>query len=284
MTKRIDVIFIGSGPDAGHGVDLDDLRKVAEHLRNALRHVLADMMGTDISAGRPLDIIRAQSALRLVSASPGSLEAHFEVGRHTNGQAALEDHTDEAVTRILNSQNGGADMLPDAAKEALWSINNDLPTDIETVTVGEPNSRNRLRFTRKVNSRRQNLGADEEAVLFGWLREINWAQGTAQLHDWGGDHVNLSFDTLLADDMRQFATEFVRISGFGRIDESDSWGRVRIREITPAGSFNTKPFDLVAFLNDPNPKVFDPDKLVKIDLSDAEYESFVRAIEEGRGE
>ncbi len=284
MTKRIDIIFKGSGPDAGHGVDLDDLSKVAEHLRNALRHVLADMMGTDISAGRPLDIIRAQSALRIVSNSPGSLEAHFEVGRHTNGQAALEDHTDEAVTRILNSQNGGTDTLPDAAKEALRSINDVLPADIETVTIGEPNSKNRLRFTRRVNSRQQSRGAEEEALLFGWLREINWAQGTAQLHDWGGDHVNLSFDTLLADDMRQFATEFVRIGGLGRIDESDSWGRVRIREIAPAGSFNTKPFDLEAFLNDPSPKIFDPDKLVKIDLSDEEYESFVRAIEEGRGE
>ena len=283
MTKRIDIIFKGPGPDAGHGVDLDDLRKVAEHMRNAVRHVLADMMGTDISDGRPLDTIREQSALRLVSTSTGSLEAHIEIGRYTNGQAALEDHTDEAVTRILHSQNGGADTLPDAAKEALRSINDDLPADIETVTVGEPNSKNRLRFARRVNSRLQSRGAEDEAVLYGWLREINWAQGTAQLHDWGGGHVNLSFEPLLAEDMRQFATEFVRIGGLGRIDESNSWGRVRIREIVPAGSFNTKPFDLETFLNDPSPKVFDPDKLVKIDLSDEEYESFISAIEEGRG-
>ena len=174
--------------------------------------------------------------------------------------------------------------LMQLAKEALRSIGDDLPADIETVTVGEPNSKNRLRFRRRANSRQQGRGAEEEALLFGWLREINWAQGTAQLHDWGGDHVNLSFEPLLAEDMRQFATEFVRIGGLGRIDESNSWGRVRIREIAPAGSFNTKPFDLEAFLNDPSPKIFDSDKLVKIDLSDEEYESFVIAIEEGRGE
>ena len=43
-----------------------------------------------------------------------------------------------------------------------------------------------------------------------------------------------------------------------------------------------EPFDIDALLNDPNPKVFDPDKVVTIDLSDEEFEDFLRAIHEGR--
>ena len=33
----------------------------------------------------------------------------------------------------------------------------------------------------------------------------------------------------------------------------------------------------------PNPKLFDPDKVVTIDLSDEEFESFLDAIHIGRG-
>lgn len=43
-----------------------------------------------------------------------------------------------------------------------------------------------------------------------------------------------------------------------------------------------KPFDLDAFLNDPNPNIFNPDELVRIDLTDEELEAFNRAIREGR--
>ena len=43
-----------------------------------------------------------------------------------------------------------------------------------------------------------------------------------------------------------------------------------------------KPFDLDTFLNDPEPKIFNPDKLVRIDLTDEEWEAFNRAIREGR--
>ena len=44
----------------------------------------------------------------------------------------------------------------------------------------------------------------------------------------------------------------------------------------------SKPFDLDAFLNDPEPKIFNPDDLVPIDVTDEEWEAFDRAIREGR--
>ena len=43
-----------------------------------------------------------------------------------------------------------------------------------------------------------------------------------------------------------------------------------------------KPFDLDAFLNNPEPKIFNPDELLRIDLTDEEWEAFNRAIREGR--
>ena len=126
---------------------------------------------------------------------------------------------------------------------------------------------------------------EEKALVYGWLREVNWAECTAQLHDFGdGEHIKLSFDSALADDMRRLATEFVRVQGKGRIDEeTDRWSGIEALEISPAGA-SSEPFNLEKFLNNPNPKTFDPDKVVKINLSDEEYDSFIQAIKAGRGE
>ena len=34
----------------------------------------------------------------------------------------------------------------------------------------------------------------EEALLTGWLKEVNWHRGAAQLHDSAGSYVSLRFD------------------------------------------------------------------------------------------
>ena len=287
VSVRIDMTFEGAGPDAGHGVDIDDVLKAAGHFKSAVRHVVAEMAGVDISRGRPSDEIRAQSTLRLLGSSHGSLIAHFEIGPPMNDSLTLEDRSEEAVAAICDAQSRGYDGLPPAARGELVALSEDLPDDIATVTIGEQKSGRQFQVKRQLwrEPRRHHRDVqDQETLMHGWLREINWAQGTAQLHNWSGGYVTLTFEPSLAGKMRRHATEFVRVSGHGRINEADAWGKVQVLEITPAGSFNAKPFDLDAFLNDPDPKIFDPDKLVKIDLSDEEYESFIRAIEEGRGE
>lgn len=43
-----------------------------------------------------------------------------------------------------------------------------------------------------------------------------------------------------------------------------------------------KPFDLDAFLNNPEPKIFNPDELIPIEATEEEWEAFDRAIREGR--
>lgn len=43
-----------------------------------------------------------------------------------------------------------------------------------------------------------------------------------------------------------------------------------------------EPFDVDAFLNSPNAKVFSPDETLTVDLTDEEWVSFDQAIREGR--
>ena len=283
MTRRIDLKFEGPGPDSGHGVDIDDVITAARHFRNAVRHVVADMVGIDISRGRPNEEVRAQSEMRLVGDSKGSLIAHLEIGPAANGSIPIEDRSAAAVGVVLDSQSGSENTLPLAARKELEELAADLPTDVSMVTIGDQVSSKRIQLQRwqTLIDPKGHLGT-EEALLFGWLREVNWARGTAQVHGWGGNHVNLRFDADLAEDMRRLATEFVQITGSGNFGSSDSWGTVTVNEIVAADSSNRKPFDLDAFLNAPNPKIFDPGTMGNIDLTNEEFESFINSIHEGR--
>lgn len=120
----------------------------------------------------------------------------------------------------------------------------------------------------------------EVALLHGWLKEVNWDKGTAQLDDVMGGYTRLVFDSALSLDMRRLATQFVEVRGSGRFNADDDWASVQVDSIsgTPSGR---EPFDLEAVLNDPNPRVFDPDQMVT--ASEAfDVDEFVRVIHEGR--
>ena len=121
----------------------------------------------------------------------------------------------------------------------------------------------------------------EEALLAGWLKEVNWHRGTAQLHDAAGGYVSLRFNPPLADEMRRLATQYVEVRGSGRFDDQDEWTTVHVEQLQETAT-RSEPFDLEAFLNNPEPKRFNPDEVVPIDLTDEEWEAFKRAIHEGR--
>ena len=121
----------------------------------------------------------------------------------------------------------------------------------------------------------------EDALLHGWLREVNWDKGTAQLHDYTREYVRLRFDAEMAEDMRRLATRYVEVRGRGSFNESGHWTNVKVEQIDGTRSWQ-EPFDLEGFLNDPNPKIFDSRRVVHIDLTDEEWEPFNHAIREGR--
>lgn len=122
---------------------------------------------------------------------------------------------------------------------------------------------------------------DEPALLEGRLMAVNWARNTAELHRRHGAVVPLRFEPALNDDVRRLTTQHVEIRGRGRFNAEDQWNVVCVEQITCTRSLS-EPFDLEAFLNNPNPKLFDPDKVIALDLTREEWESFDRAIREGR--
>ena len=122
---------------------------------------------------------------------------------------------------------------------------------------------------------------DEPALVEGRLMEVNWACGTAELHFIPQRVVPLRFDPVLNDDMHRLATQHVEIRGRGRFKDNDEWDIIYVEQITSTRSWS-EPFDLDAFRNDPNPKIFDPEKVVAIDLTEEEWEAFHRVICEGR--
>ena len=123
--------------------------------------------------------------------------------------------------------------------------------------------------------------SDEAMELYGWLKEVNWAQRTAQFYRYSGECVRLRFGPALDDEMRRLTKRHVMVRGYTRFDQNDTCPTLQVEQIHKPRA-DGKPFDLEAFFNDPNPKVFDPDKLVTIDLTDEEWESYNRALRESR--
>ena len=146
---------------------------------------------------------------------------------------------------------------------------------VEALFAGHPSEK------RQTSDKTKPMGLDEPALVEGRLMAVNWAYGTAELHYIPQRVVPLRFDPALNDDMRRLATQYVEIRGRGRFNDNDEWDIIYVEQITGTRSWS-EPFDLEAFRNDPNPKIFDPDKIVTIDLTEEEWEAFHRAICEGR--
>ncbi len=121
---------------------------------------------------------------------------------------------------------------------------------------------------------------DESALVEGRLMEVNWASGTAELHFIPQRVVPLRFDPALNDDMRRLATQYVEIRGRGRFNDNDEWDIIYVEQITDTRSWS-EPFDLEAFRNNPDPKIFDPEKVVTVS-EPFDVDEFIRAIQEGR--
>jgi len=121
----------------------------------------------------------------------------------------------------------------------------------------------------------------EEAFLEGWLKEVNWHNRTAQLHQLDGPYTRLRFGPDLDEEMLRLATQYVEIRGHGTFRDDDNWRIVRVETVRADRSWR-EPFDLEKFRNDPNPKIFDPTDIVTLDLTDEEWEVFNRAIRESR--
>ena len=126
--------------------------------------------------------------------------------------------------------------------------------------------------------------ASEPALLYGRLAEVDPESRTARLdavYGEPGHTVRFSFAPALDGEMRRLAGRRVSIRGRGRIDDaSDRWTGVHAEAVEGDRSIR-EPFDREAFLNDPNPKVFDPAEVVKA-IEPFGVDEFIRTIYEAR--
>lgn len=149
---------------------------------------------------------------------------------------------------------------------------------VETLFAGRPSKKRQKSNKRQRETKPPVL--DEPALVEGRLMEVNWACGTAELHFTPQRVVPLRFDPALNDDMRRLATQYVEIRGRGRFKDNDEWDIIYVEQITSTRSCS-EPFDLEAFRNNPNPKIFDLEKVVTVS-EPFDVDEFIRIIREGR--
>ena len=271
-TTHLNITFEGPQVSA-EGVAVDDLQPVLERIQRAVRLMVEHLA---VTAGTP-DLAHKHSELRPVRISPGAANVQLKLA---HGQHPHDGYGPRALRAILDWPNNSSPALPEDVTNQLSSIGEGLSPEISAVWLGDPSSGQRLEFRRAERDQPRQV-PDAKALLYGWLKEVNWARGTAQLHVHADKYVQLRFDTALNHEMHRLATQYVEVRGRGQFNKDDSWHTVHVEQISGTRSWR-EPFDLELFHNNPNPKIFDPDKMVSIDLTDEEWESYNRAIREGR--
>lgn len=121
-------------------------------------------------------------------------------------------------------------------------------------------------------------GELEPALMHGWLVEVDPEGGTAVLSGYRDCRVRLRLTADKVGDALKLKQKFVKVTGHGWIDENDQWIVVVVEEIGPPDPQRS----VEEILNDPNPKIFDPDKIVRAS-EPFDVDDFLRAIYEGRG-
>lgn len=122
------------------------------------------------------------------------------------------------------------------------------------------------------------LGEPEPALMYGRLVDVDAKAGTAVLNVYMDFRVPLRLSGARVEAALNLKQKFVKVTGQGWLDENDQWIAVDVDEICPP----EPPRSIDEILSDPNPKVFDPDKVVRAS-EPFDVDDFLRAIYEGRG-
>ncbi len=119
----------------------------------------------------------------------------------------------------------------------------------------------------------------DPALLHGRLKNVNLKRRTAELHRYHEDCIPLFFEVDLDEEMLRNEDKYVEVGGHGIINEDDKWESVHVERVTdrPDGSNS---FSLDEFLNNPNPKIFDPDNMITIS-EPFDVDEFLRIIRPG---
>ena len=267
MTDRFEVAFEGPGIESD-GVPWADFQATLEHVQRAVRLMVAEMVGGAAGGGRPSDLVRRESALRLLPTSRGSLRVQIGL-ESRNGltivvgeyEVIVGEYGAMALDRIFAVEEA-TETLPESVLSELHLIGTDVSSAIGVVRLSSPTGERSWKFHCAPSTPRQRAADNEEqALLSGWLREVDWANRSARLHRSDGPYIRLAFDAALDDEMHRLANTYVEVRGSGSFDAMDRWRTVQVEQLASAHSGN-EPFDVERFLNAPNPKVFDANKMV----------------------
>ena len=276
-TRMLSVTF--EGPGIGNGVPLEDLHRTLQHVQDAVRVTVDHLSGSDVPRrGRPSNAVRRASSLRMKGTSPGSLTAELALAPPAGAEQRVDDVGQRALKAILDFDVDSS-SIPRAAADHLRSIGTDLSADVDSVWLGDARDRHLVLFECRDRPART-ARLIETAVLHGWLTMVNWAKGTAQLHDSAGGNVALRFDSALDDQMVKLATKYVKVTGTGRLNKRGGWTTVAVDSIHNTKSWET-PFDLDSLMDESLHAVFDPETVVTTD-EPFDVEDFIGVIHRGR--
>lgn len=274
--KQICITFEGSRVSKD-GLTVDCFVATLEGIQDAMRLTVEYLGDREPGPGRPPSWVRDQSVLRLAGTRKGSFVAELTFAPPA-GQAYMENLGERAIDALLEWDGKEGSNLPKVVTDRLSEIPRALPEEVR-LWMGSVDVPRRVEIKR-VDHVASPGPESEQALLHGWLKEVNWDKGTARLRDHAREYVRLRFDAEMAEHMRRLATQYVEVRGRGTFNKSGDWTNVKVEQINSARSWR-EPFDLEEFLNDPNPKIFDPQKVVTVS-EPFDVDAFIRTIHEGR--
>ncbi len=283
MTRNSLIVTLDKPGADESGVLVEDLQPVLEGVTKAVRLMVSHLGGRSPGPGRVPDWVRDQSRLRMTTVRTGSLVVEFAhdppPGRPV--QLSWEESYGERAVRALRDWDGReGSTLPPVVTDCLWDAASSLSDGCQLWLGGQTEPR-RVEIKRRITDTGGPVKVEEEALLQGWLKEVNWAKGTAQLHSYVGGYVRLEFDSSLEDEMLRLATQYVEVEGTGLFSDEGDCKKVTVSALSNDRSWGEQ-FDMDAFLDAADAKIFYPDETVTVDLTDEEWERFNQAIREGR--
>lgn len=259
------------------GVLVEDFQPVLAGVIKAVQLMVGHLGGKPLGPGRVPGWVRDQSRLRLSSTRQGSFVAGLTLDPPS--QLPLGNYGEQAVSALRDWDGREGSTLPPAVTGCLRDMASGLSDGLR-VWLGSEADPRRVEVERRIAEDNGAVEA-EEARLQGWLKEVNWAKGTAQLHSYAGGYVRLKFDPSLEEEMLRLATQHVEVAGTGSFSREGNWKTVTVNKLSQGPSWS-EPFDMDAFLKADDARVFNPDGQLTVNLTDEEWEDFNQAIREGR--
>ena len=118
----------------------------------------------------------------------------------------------DALEAILEWSGEDDGALPAEVIASLTAIGTGLSADVNRVRLDDLQNGRQVVINRTQRERqpaRRLPRPEVEILLYGRLLEVDWKNGTAQLHNYGERPVDLRFAASLNEAMRQLATRYV---------------------------------------------------------------------------